>query len=199
MTDEVKVTEGQPVAPEEAAELKKLAKLPVVTKVGLKAPVKVVKPPVVQPKPTATPQPKPTAEAAKVEGTDNNLLAELVKQLPQGKTLTFSRIGADSWAVTAGVPTAATFGGGKVKKAKAADNPMYTAFMNSDCGSDAEDFKGKGWRALTLEQQYAFAEAVNAQWEHHDNAQIDRMRMTMAVTTALGIPKSLPAAETPAE
>jgi hypothetical protein len=195
MTDEVKVTEGQAIAPDEAAELKKIKPLPVVMKTTLKAPLKVAAPvkPVTPPKPTAEvpkPQPKP---AEQVVESDDNPLVLLIKQLPDKETVTITKLSEKSWAVTKGVPTTATFAApanGKPKKAKSEPSEMYVTFMEKDCGLDEPEFKGKGWRQLPLEQKYAFAQALEASWVVHENSPIDLMRMTTAVLNKLGIKKT---------
>ena len=72
------------------------------------------------------------------------------------------------------------------KPRAAADKPIsdaYATFMDVDCG------QGKGWRALTIEERYAYAKAQEVFWKRQADGKLDLMQMTRAVLKTLGIKK----------
>ena len=66
------------------------------------------------------------------------------------------------------------------------------AFVDSGTGFANEDGTPKGWIQLTRDEKRQFAEANTIEWEHSDSEQMDMIRMSEAVRTALGIEKYKP-------
>jgi hypothetical protein len=186
MSDEVKIT-TTPVTVEEKAALKAV-RVPVVQPAGKRVappkPAATVKPPE-KPKAAVGAPPKP--EPIKKLAEDTSLLDEFVRAMPQGMTLTITKIATNQWSVVKGQPQveAAVPSGkrGGAKKNTAALSDEYKAFLSQDAG------KGKSWHNMSLEEKYAYAQEIGASWVVHSDARIDLMRVTVAVLAALGIPK----------
>jgi hypothetical protein len=205
MSDEVAtVVEGQPLTVEEAAELQAVRPLPVVTRTVIKAPVvkapntklsvRPVAPMAKQaitapttvptpPKPLAT---KPVADKPAAEIATSSPLADIVLGMPEGVTVTFTKLNDKQWAVTKGntvSASVATTATGKKKAVVKTTTEMYKVFLTQDAGM------GKSWHSMILDEKYALAQALGASWEQHTNPPIDLMRMTVAVLDKLGIKK----------
>lgn len=144
-------------------------------------------------KDTAKPDPveEVTDEPEQVE-VGGDVFDNLLTRLQAGEALTFSAVDG-GWVVSAGNSIAITATtvvkkSGAGLKGRAFEEEAFSDEYFDHLYVNAAK-TGKGWKELTVEERYAAADDIGADWEEHENSKTDQMRMGMAVRKALGIEK----------
>lgn len=143
------------------------------------------------PEPTATrrerrqrqPEPEPVEEVDE-ETVSGFSLDALLLELDEGKSITVTRTGYDTFTISSGAPApvvaqpAVSGGNGRLP------GSFWTNIQTPEYNEWIAE-----WQQMNYEQKVEFAEKNKVQWDEHDNERVDHMRVTQAVQAWKGIEK----------